>query len=135
MQPHTPGAAASAAQGSQATEAIPLWDGGVSVGRHVLTRLSLSCLSFLCSHPGVSGTQVCEGLGVRHLSQVSRLLGRLETKGLVHNEPERHGNVWTLTEAGRLVLNEAQPVWSPQAAAGHQGSPLSLISTLPSTPA
>jgi DNA-binding MarR family transcriptional regulator len=82
------------------------------VGTHVLTRLSVSCLSFLSSHPGASGTQVCHGLGVRHLSQVSRLLARLEAKGLIRNEPAGRGNAWSLTPEGREVLNQAQPVWA-----------------------
>lgn len=94
-----------------------MWDGGVSVGRYVLTRLSVSCLSYLSSHPGVSGTEVCSGLGIRHLSQVSRLLGRLEAKGLVSNDGFGRQNAWELTPRGREVLGEAQPVWVPCAGA------------------
>lgn len=111
MQPDLPGATASEYRGA-GTRPIPLWDGGVRVGAHVLTRLSVSCLSYLSSHPGASGAEVRRGLGVRHLSQVSRLLGRLESKALVANVPGRRGNAWTLTAHGRQVLNEAQPVWS-----------------------
>lgn len=142
MQPNTPGAVAPAPaqstgsvgrprvargglglataagpQGSQFSSALPLWDGGLSLGTHVLTRLSVSCLSYLSSHPGASGTQVCQGLGVRHLSQVSRLLGRLEAKGLCANQPGARGNAWTLTPEGREVLNQAQPVWETHAGA------------------
>ena len=114
MQPDKPGAVALDV-GGEAPNAIPLWDGGVRVGTHVLTRLSVSCLSYLSANPGSSGTQVCRGLGVRHLSQVSRLLSRLEAKGLVANDRLRRENAWTLTPLGRRVLNESQPVWTEQA--------------------
>jgi DNA-binding MarR family transcriptional regulator len=126
MQPHIQGAPATDAGESQTPAAIPLWDGGVSVGSHLLSRSAVSCLSFLSSHPQSSGTDVRRGIGVRHLSQISRLLVRLEARGLVFNDPHARENAWSLTEYGREVLNEARPVWAEQirlAEAGQAGSP------------
>lgn len=131
MQPNSAGAAAPVIQ-KQVPDAIPLWDGGASMGTHVLTRLSVSCLSYLSVHSGSSGAQVARGLGVRHLSQASRLLSRLEAQGLVVNDPTNRENAWALTRFGRELLDEAQPVWAERA--GLQAAP-TFTPTVSSIPA
>jgi DNA-binding MarR family transcriptional regulator len=81
--------------------------------RGLLSSLSAHCLRFLAEHPGASSTQVRNGLGMRHLSQASRLLGRLERDGLADGHRERgHANAWTLTARGQALLNQLQERWS-----------------------
>jgi AcrR family transcriptional regulator len=60
------------------------------------------CLLFLADHPGASNREVAAGVGVRHASQISRLLSGLLTQGLVGKRSEGVGrpNVWWLTPHG-----------------------------------
>jgi hypothetical protein len=71
------------------------------------------CVACGSAHPGSSGAQVQPGLGMRHLSQASRLLIKLdqlliklEQQGLVHTDRSRRApNAWRLTEQGRALLD------------------------------
>lgn len=92
-------------------EVVDFASGVVVVDRHVLTRLTISTLSYLSAHPGFSRAQIREGLGVRQVSQVSRLLGRLERRELVQSESGAGESGWRLTVSGRELLNQVQPVW------------------------
>jgi DNA-binding MarR family transcriptional regulator len=80
----------------------------------LLSRLSSSCLRFLAEHDGASGSGVRDGLGVRHLSQASRLLARLERDGLLEKQAGGRENHWHLTARGRAVLHEQDPIESVQ---------------------
>jgi hypothetical protein len=80
----------------------------------LLSRLSSSCLRFLAVHAGASGSGVRDGLGMRHLSQASRLLARLERDGLVEKQAGGRENHWHLTSRGQMVLHEQDPIWSMQ---------------------
>jgi AcrR family transcriptional regulator len=63
------------------------------------------CLRFVAEHPGCSGQDVRQALGIAHLSQVSRLLAALRREGLVVSR-RRGGraNAWEITAAGRAAL-------------------------------
>jgi DNA-binding MarR family transcriptional regulator len=85
---------------------------GASARPTLLSRLSSSCLRFLAEHDGASGSGVRDGLGVRHLSQASRLLARLERDGLLEKQSRGRENHWHLTARGQEVLHEQDPIWS-----------------------
>jgi AcrR family transcriptional regulator len=72
-----------------------------------LTYRTVRVLSVIASSPGASNRQVADGAGISDQGQISKLLHRLATLGLVHNggrgcvkgEP----NAWTLTARGLAV--------------------------------
>jgi DNA-binding MarR family transcriptional regulator len=88
----------------------------MSFEHQVLTRLSAAALSYLVLHPGASGTGVRNGLDMRHLSQASRLLHRLEEQGLVENQPgSGRESAWLITPAGLEALNDQSSAWTAAA--------------------
>jgi DNA-binding MarR family transcriptional regulator len=92
----------------------------------ILSRLGASCLSYLAAHPGASGVAVRDALGMRHLSQTSRLLARLESQGLVRNHrPGGPANAWELTAAGCSALDRTYPI-----RAAYDATPLSTLPAL-----
>lgn len=74
----------------------------------VVSWQTARCLRFIRQHPGCSGVEVRRGLGMRHDSQVSRLLARLERDGLAAGEGSRAPRAWRVTARGEAVL-EALP--------------------------
>ncbi len=77
-------------------------------GLHMrLTYRTLMVLSVIASEPGASNRRVGEGAGVHDQGQISKLLGRLERLGLIHNsgagQPRGEPNAWTLTARGAEV--------------------------------
>jgi AcrR family transcriptional regulator len=73
-----------------------------SVGR--LTELTQQSLLFLRDRPLASNTEVAEGIGVVHASQISRHLRRLAKEGLVMRVRQGRRNAWSLTERGATVV-------------------------------
>jgi AcrR family transcriptional regulator len=67
-------------------------------------RLRL-CLRYVAEHPGVSNSEVGEGIGVSHRGQLAALLGQLSELGLASKQAGGPGrpNAWWLTVAGQLV--------------------------------
>jgi DNA-binding transcriptional ArsR family regulator len=82
--------------GSHATEWSP--------GR--LTELTQQSLLFLRDRPLASNTEIAEGIGVNHASQISRHLGRLAREGLVVSSRHGRRNAWSLTERGAVIVAE-----------------------------
>jgi DNA-binding MarR family transcriptional regulator len=80
----------------------------------LLSTVSSACLRFLADHADASGSGVRDGLGMRHLSQASRLLARLERDGLVERHRGGRENNWRLTNRGQQVVGEQAPRWSVQ---------------------
>jgi hypothetical protein len=68
------------------------------------TQLTVRTLRYLAEHPGASGTDVREALGIRHASQSWALLARLQREGLVVNERTGSSNAWVLSDDGKNVL-------------------------------
>jgi AcrR family transcriptional regulator len=72
-----------------------------------LTYRTLRVLSVIAQGPGASNRQVAERAGVADQGQVSKLLMRLSTLGLIENDGEGHvkgaPNAWHLTARGRDV--------------------------------
>jgi AcrR family transcriptional regulator len=72
------------------------------VGR--LTELTQQSLLFLRDRPLASNSEVAEGIGVTHASQMSRHLHRLAKERLVVASREGRRNAWSLTEQGAQVV-------------------------------
>jgi predicted transcriptional regulator len=71
--------------------------GGTSV---MLTELTRQTLQYLDAHPGATNVEVARAIDVRHESQMSRHLGRLESAGIVVRRKEGRSNAWRLTARG-----------------------------------
>jgi AcrR family transcriptional regulator len=72
-----------------------------------LTYRTVRVLVAVGAHPGASNRRVAQAAGVEDQGQISKLLRRLESLGLIHNTGEGHSkgepNVWTLTRRGGEV--------------------------------
>ena len=81
-------------------------------------RRARECLLFLAGHPDSSNREVAVGVGVAHLSQVSRLLARLAHEKLAVKRCEGAGrrNAWRLTPRGKKIARTLQQQQAPAAA-------------------
>lgn len=72
-----------------------------------LTYRTLKVLSVIAADPGASNRQIADAAGIHDQGQISKLLGRLEKLGLIHNsgngQPRGEPNAWTLTTKGGQV--------------------------------
>jgi DNA-binding MarR family transcriptional regulator len=78
----------------------------------VATPLERRALAHLAAQPGSSSEQVRAALSVRHASQVSRLLARLQREGLVVRAPRRapgQRNAWRVTPLGERARDRDPP--------------------------
>ena len=83
-----------------------------------LTYRTVRVLVAIAAHPGASNREVADASGVVDQGQISKLLGRLEHLGLIHNEgagPSRgEPNIWRLTPRGgeieRTIRDQAAPI-------------------------
>ncbi len=66
----------------------------------LVTELTSQTLRYLNGHPGAANIDIARAVDVRHESQMSRHLGRLEKAGMVTRRKEGRTNAWTLTERG-----------------------------------
>jgi AcrR family transcriptional regulator len=66
----------------------------------MLTELTRQTLTYLAEHPGATNIEVARAVDVRHESQISRHLGRLESAGIVVRRREGRSNAWRLTARG-----------------------------------
>jgi hypothetical protein len=74
-----------------------------------LTYRTLRVLGTIAVHPGASNREVADGAGVADQGQVSKLLNRLASLGLIENGGGGHlkgaPNAWRLTARGEEVEN------------------------------
>lgn len=72
-----------------------------------LTYRTVRVLMAIAAHPGASNRTAAAGSGISDQGQISKLLARLSTLGLVHNTGEGHPhgapNAWRLTARGQEV--------------------------------
>lgn len=68
-----------------------------------LTELTQQSLLFLRDRPLASNSEIAEGIGVSHASQISRHLHRLAKEGFVVSSREGRRNAWSLTRRGAKV--------------------------------
>ena len=66
----------------------------------LVTELTGQTLRYLNGHPGAANIEISRALDVRHESQMSRHLVRLEKAGMVTRRKEGRTNAWTLTARG-----------------------------------
>lgn len=98
--------ARAAAPGHQGTQSLSGgWEASGHQGGQVLPRQAARCLAYIAGHPGSSSTDVQNGVGIQHASQVSTVLLRLERDGLAQTERSRRVlNAWTITAQGAELL-------------------------------
>ena len=76
-----------------------------------ITYRTARVLSSIAAYPGASNREVAERAGIVDQGQISKLLNRLQARGLIArlSEGRTRGvpNSWRLTERGELVLREA----------------------------
>ena len=97
---------------TQTTDRATAWcpgSGEIASGRQgsgvVLSRQVTRCQRFVAEHPGAGSPQVQQGVGIRHPSQVSRVLNGLERDRLLYTVRDRRSlNAWQVTELGAGVL-------------------------------
>ncbi|HEV7493068.1 hypothetical protein [Baekduia sp.] len=66
----------------------------------LVTELTSQTLRYLNGHPGAANIDIARAIDVRHESQMSRHLGRLERAGMVSRRKEGRTNAWMLTARG-----------------------------------
>jgi AcrR family transcriptional regulator len=66
----------------------------------LVTELTGQTLRYLNGHPGAANVDIARAVDVRHESQMSRHLGRLERAGMVRHRREGRANAWQLTARG-----------------------------------
>ena len=105
----------------------------------LVTELTGETLRYLAAHPGAANIAIARALDVRHESQMSRHLSRLERAGMVTRRKEGRTNAWTLTARGEeaaRTLCDLRPdpsrltarAWTAPACPSH---PVSIPSQLP----
>ena len=72
-----------------------------------LTELTRRTLTYLDAHPGAANVDIAQAIDVRHESQMSRHLGRLERAGVVVRRRLGRANAWALTPLGRDAARAA----------------------------
>jgi AcrR family transcriptional regulator len=70
----------------------------------MVTELTGQTLQFLAGHPGAANVDIARAVDVRHESQMSRHLGRLERAGMVRHRREGRANAWRLTARGKEAV-------------------------------
>jgi AcrR family transcriptional regulator len=71
-----------------------------------LTYRTVRVLTALAAQPGASNREIATGAGISDQGQISKLLHRLSTLGLIHNttpDTKGHPNAWTLTGHGAQI--------------------------------
>jgi AcrR family transcriptional regulator len=66
----------------------------------LVTELTGQTLRYLSRHPGAANIDIARAVDVRHESQISRHLSRLEREGMVSRRKEGRTNAWVLTTRG-----------------------------------
>ena len=66
----------------------------------LVTELTSQTLRYLNGHPGAANIDIARAVDVRHESQMSRHLSRLEQAGMVSRRKEGRTNAWVLTARG-----------------------------------
>ncbi len=87
---------------------VTRWTPAVAAGPDepglMVTELTGQTLQFLDGHPGAANVEIARAVDVRHESQMSRHLGRLERAGMVSHRREGRANAWRLTARGKEAV-------------------------------
>jgi AcrR family transcriptional regulator len=96
-------AARAAGRGGTAayvTRWTPTVVGGEDDRGLLVTELTSQTLRYLNGHPGAANIDIARAVDVRHESQMSRHLSRLEKAGMVKRRKQGRTNAWVLTARG-----------------------------------
>jgi AcrR family transcriptional regulator/DNA-binding MarR family transcriptional regulator len=94
-----------------------------------LTVRTQMALAAVAGRPGLSNREVSEVIGLADQGQISRMMKRLQTQGLVesaHGPVKRQARAWRLTSDGEAVIDAHKPLKQAQRKAGKGGK---LVST------
>jgi AcrR family transcriptional regulator/DNA-binding MarR family transcriptional regulator len=88
-----------------------------------LTHRTALVLERIAEHPGASNRAIAEQAGIGDPGQASRLLSRLEHRGLIVNQAATatkwEHNAWNLTPLGWQVMRHAEPHRAPALGTPH----------------
>ncbi len=76
----------------------------------LVTELTSQTLRYLNGHPGAANIDIARAVDVRHESQMSRHLARLEKAGMVSRRKEGRTNAWRLTARGEEAARTLRDV-------------------------
>jgi AcrR family transcriptional regulator len=76
----------------------------------LVTELTGQTLRFLSRRPGAANVDIARAVDVRHESQMSRHLARLERAGMVSHRKEGRTNAWRLTARGEEAARTLRDV-------------------------
>jgi AcrR family transcriptional regulator len=83
-------------------------DAGADHSGLLVTELTRQTLEYLDEHPDATNIAVARAVDVRHESQMSRHLARLQRAGVVRLRKQGRTNAWQLTERGSDVARQLQ---------------------------
>jgi AcrR family transcriptional regulator/DNA-binding MarR family transcriptional regulator len=89
-----------------------------------LTVRTQMALAAVAGRPGLSNREVSEIIGLSDQGQISRMLKRLQTQGLIENaqgQSLRQARAWRLTRDGEAVIDAHRPLKQAQRKAGRGG--------------
>jgi DNA-binding transcriptional ArsR family regulator len=80
-----------------------------------VTELTRQTVLHLVAHPDACNVEIARAIGVRHESQMSRHLVRLERAGVVERRKEGRTNAWRLTARGEEAVRSLRDLRSGRA--------------------
>ncbi len=90
-----------------------------------LTVRTQMALAAVAGRPGLNNREVSEVIGLADQGQISRMMKRLQTQGLVenaHGSAKRQARAWRLTRDGEAVIDAHKPLKQAQRKAGEGGT-------------
>lgn len=87
----------------------------------LVTELTRQTILHLAAHPEACNVDIARAVGVRHESQMSRHLGRLERVGIVERHKEGRANAWRLTAKGHETAAHLRNTSRPPATTTMKG--------------
>jgi AcrR family transcriptional regulator/DNA-binding MarR family transcriptional regulator len=96
----------------------------IAVLDYRLTVRTQMALAAVAGRPGLSNREVSEIIGLSDQGQVSRMLKRLQTQGLIEDaqgQSKRQARAWRLTRDGEAVIDAHKPLKQAQRRAGKGG--------------
>jgi AcrR family transcriptional regulator/DNA-binding MarR family transcriptional regulator len=98
--------------------------GSASPVDYRLTVRTQMALATVAGRPGLNNREVSEVIGLADQGQISRMMKRLQTQGLVENtqaHTKRQARAWRLTSDGEAVIDAHKPLKQAQRKAGKGG--------------
>jgi AcrR family transcriptional regulator/DNA-binding MarR family transcriptional regulator len=89
-----------------------------------LTVRTQMALAAVAGRPGLSNREVSEVIGLADQGQISRMMKRLQSQGLVedaHRDVKRQARAWRLTSDGEAVIDAHKPLKRARRKAGEGG--------------